>query len=301
MTTTRVVGLGVLAGSVALMTAGLLAAPAWAEETTCTGPLGAVTVDNLRVPPNATCTLTSTLVKGSVTVASGASLLAIGAHVVGNVQAENAASVIVGGWSRVGGNVQVKQGGAASVTGSTVTGDIQFDQNRGGLAANDNRVGGNIQIFGNSGGADVNRNTINGNLQCKENTPGPTGAGNVVGGDIEDQCRQMAPTPTTPPTAATPQPPQPAAPRAVSVTVKPVNRGGKLFVNVNPNKGHGYWAFRVQHLKKDGTWGTHKTTYRTSGSTETRTLNFKKGTYRVQVHAKYGYTGATSTPVTLHR
>jgi hypothetical protein len=41
---------------------------AWAEETTCRGSLGAVTVDNLRVPQNASCTLAGTKVKGTIKV-----------------------------------------------------------------------------------------------------------------------------------------------------------------------------------------------------------------------------------------
>ena len=37
---------------------------ALAEERQCSGSLGAVTVDNLRVPANATCTLTGTQIAG---------------------------------------------------------------------------------------------------------------------------------------------------------------------------------------------------------------------------------------------
>jgi hypothetical protein len=299
MSTSRTVRIAVLAGSAGLLASGLVATPSWAEEISCTGPLGAITVDNVRVPQNATCTLNGTVVQGTITVQAGAWLSATGVRVIGNVQAENAASVTVGG-SSVGGSVQVKQGASASVTGSTITGDIQYDQNGGGLAADDNRVGGNIQIVGNRGGAQVNRNTINGNLQCKENTPAPTGAGNVVDGSIEDQCRQMAPTTTPTVPGATPRPPVAAAPTAI-VKVKSVSRRGKLHVNVNPNKGAGYWTFRVQRLKKDGTWGTYAKTYRTSGRSETRTLNFKKGTYRVLVNPKYGHQGVTSVPVALRR
>lgn len=293
MGTSRTVRLAVIAGSASLLATGLVATPAWAEETSCTGRLGAVTVDNLRVPQRATCTLTGTVVKGTITVQAGASLVATGVRVIGNVQAENAARVVVGGSSRVGGSVQVKQGGAAAVTGSTVTGDIQYDKNRASLAANGNRVGGSIQIVGNVGRAQVNRNTIDGNLQCKENTPAPTGSGNVVGGNIEDQCKRMAPTP--PATV-------PAKPRPVAVVkVKPVSKRSKLHVNVDPNKGTGFWTFRVQRLRADGTWGTLSKTYRTKGRAETRTLNFKKGTYRVLVNPKYGYKGAASRPVALRK
>jgi len=39
--------------------------------------------------------------------------------------------------------------------------------------------------------------------------------------------------------------------------------------------------------------------YTTRGDRETRTLNLRKGTYRVKVQAKYGYRGTRSTPVEL--
>ncbi len=45
----------------------------------------------------------------------------------------------------------------------------------------------------------------------------------------------------------------------------------KLIVNVNPDKGSGYWTFRVQAQRTDSSWRTLKRTYRTQGSRETRT------------------------------
>jgi hypothetical protein len=162
-----------------------------AEERSCSGTLGKVTVDNLRVPQGATCTLKGTYVKGTVKVEAGASLTAVKVTVIGNVQAENARTVVVREGSRIGGSVQVKQGGSASVTGSQITADIQYDQQAGYLVANDNRVGGSIQVIGNDGGAEIFRNRVNGNLRCKENSPPPTGGRNVVGGNKEDQCRNF--------------------------------------------------------------------------------------------------------------
>lgn len=299
--TTRTIRAAVLAGCAALIGATFVATPAWADEVSCTGSLGAVTVDNLRVPQDAACTLTGTVVKGNITVQSRARLDAVGVRVVGNVQAENAASVVLRGSSQVGGNVQVKQGGSASVTQTAVTGDIQYDLNRGPLVADDNRVGGNIQIFENFGGATVNRNTVDGNLQCKENSPAPTGGGNVVRGSVEDQCRQMAPTPTTPGTPPAPGTQPGATAPTVTVKVKPVSKRGKLFVDVNPNRGKGHWTFRVERLSSDGTWQTLKKTHKTKGKKETRTINYKKGTYRAVVNAKYGYQGTTSAAVSLRR
>lgn len=75
----------------------------------------------------------------------------------------------------------------------------------------------------------------------------------------------------------------------------------KLLVNVDPDKASGYWTFRVQARRTDGSWRTLKQTYRTQGSRETRTINLPAGTYRVRVQPKYGYRSSTSAEVTLAR
>lgn len=90
----------------------------------------------------------------------------------------------------------------------------------------------------------------------------------------------------------------PPAPK-VRVAVTPVKHSGSLYVNVSPDMGRGYWKFKVQQQRRDGSWKTLKTTYKTQGSGETRTINKPKGTYRVVVEGKYGYTAATSDAVTL--
>jgi hypothetical protein len=168
------------------------AAPAaHAEETTCTGTIGAETHDNIRVPDGASCKLLGTFAQGTVYVETGASLTAVDVHVIGNVQAEGARSVIARAGSFVGGSIQVVQGGSARVIASDVGGDILFDENTAALLARRNDVGGNLQAFGNSGGVSIVRNVIDGNLQCKENNPAPTGGGNVVQGNKEDQCANL--------------------------------------------------------------------------------------------------------------
>jgi hypothetical protein len=182
--------IGSLAGLILLAVTGI-ATPAFSEERSCRGTLNAVTVDNLRVPQNATCRLNGTVVKGKIRVQRQATLVARRIRVVGDVQAENAKNVVVKASSRIGGSIQVKQGGAASVTSSRITGDIQYDANRRFLRANGNRVGGSIQIVGNAGGAQIVGNVVNGNLECKENRPAPTGSGNRVGGSKEDQCARF--------------------------------------------------------------------------------------------------------------
>ena len=162
-----------------------------AEERICRGTIGAATVDNLRVPQNARCTLNGTRVKGTIKVAGAATLNAYDVLVVGNVQGENAALVNVLDGSRIGGSVQVVQGGGGTVADSRVAGDILFDTERQMVRVLRSRIGGDVQAFQNRGGVEIRRNTIDGNLQCKANRPAPTGGGNIVGGNKEDQCSRL--------------------------------------------------------------------------------------------------------------
>lgn len=86
------------------------------------------------------------------------------------------------------------------------------------------------------------------------------------------------------------------------VTIKTIGARSKFRVDVNPNKGRGHWVFKVQRLNVDGaTWRTLPTSYKTLGSKETRTVNLRKGTYRVVVQPKYGMDSQTSAAVTLRR
>jgi hypothetical protein len=151
----------------------LVAAPnALAEETKCRGNLNGVTVDNLKVPTGATCTLNGTKVKGTIKVGRDATLVATNVKVVGNIQAENHTRVVVNGTTtKVGGSIQLVQGLSATIRNT--------------------RVNGDIQLFENEGAQVVSTNRINGNLQCKENDSAPTGGGNVVGGNAEDQCEDL--------------------------------------------------------------------------------------------------------------
>lgn len=182
----RLVAVAVVAGALLLP-----AGQATAEERVCRDTIGAVTVDNLRVPQGATCTLNGTYVKGTVKVKRGATLKAFGIRVIGNVQAENARNVVVREGSRIGGSVQVVQGGAAKILGNRINGDILFDDQDRALRANRNVVGGSLQAFQNTGGVEIRNNRIDGNLQCKENHPTPVGGGNIVHGTKEDQCRRL--------------------------------------------------------------------------------------------------------------
>jgi hypothetical protein len=182
-------GLAILAA--AAVTAMAVPQVAVAEERVCRGTIGAKTLDNIKVPSGATCTLKGTKAKGTIKVNKGARLEAIQVRVVGNVQGENARNVIVRKNSRVGGSVQVVQGKKAKVAYSNVNGDILYDDQSGEVIVRGNTVGGNVQAFQNTGGVRIRGNDIDGNLQCKDNKPAPTGGSNKVQGNKEDQCKKL--------------------------------------------------------------------------------------------------------------
>ena len=172
--------------------AGLLAPQtAAAEEKVCRGTIGAKTLDNVKVPQDATCTLKGTKVKGTIKVEEGARLEAVNVDVTGNVQGEGARNVIVRKGSAVDGSVQVVQGKRARVVNSTVNADVLYDEQSGRVVVRSSTVGGNVQAFQNSGEVVIRANDIDGNLQCKGNSPAPTGGNNDVQGNKEDQCKKL--------------------------------------------------------------------------------------------------------------
>lgn len=162
----------------------------FAEETRCTGTIGARTLDNIVVPAGRTCTLNGTRAKGNVVVLTGATLSASGVRVNGSIQAEGAKAVFINPGSIVGGNVQLKQGGRARIWQTRINGDLQLFTNDGPLSIRRNRVGGNLQADENTGGLVISLNVIAENLQCKQNNPRPTGSGNTAG-DKEGQCARL--------------------------------------------------------------------------------------------------------------
>jgi hypothetical protein len=166
-------------------------APPLSGNVTCVGlRIGAVELDSVIVPALASCTLEGTRLRGSLQVGAGATVQATDVQVTGNVQADGAASLLLGGSSSVGGAVQLKQGGAATVAGASITGDLQIDAMRGAVGASGNRIGGSLQAMGNRGGVTLTANVISGALQCKDNRPAPTGGGNVAS-TKQDQCRRL--------------------------------------------------------------------------------------------------------------
>jgi hypothetical protein len=166
---------------------------ALAEERVCRGTIGALTVDNVRVPSGETCTLNGTRVEGTIKVERGAKLFADGVRVKGNIQSEGFNTIRVSDNSRVVGSVQLNNGqssGVASIVSSRINGDLQFDSNAARIVARNNTVGANLQAVQNTGGVVLTGNTIAENLQCKQNNPPPTGGGNTAG-DKEGQCATL--------------------------------------------------------------------------------------------------------------
>jgi cytoskeletal protein CcmA (bactofilin family) len=179
-----------LAGVLALS---MMAPAALAEERVCQGTIGATTVDNLRVPSGAACTLNATKVKGTIKVENNATLYANGVRVIGNIQSEGFQQIAVKEGSRVGGSVQLENGqgdGIGKVLSTRINGDLQFFSNEAKMVARNNTVLGNLQAVQNTGGLVIAGNTIAENLQCKQNDPPPVGGGNKAG-DKEDQCAKL--------------------------------------------------------------------------------------------------------------
>lgn len=195
----------------------------------CNGSLGAVTVEQVFVPRNASCTLNGTRVRGDVKVARNGAVSAIGARIDGNIQAEDARAVntsantvvegdiqvkrlalatienttitgnlqveetgasLVASDTRVDGDLQVTKAASVALTRVAVRGDIQFVENREALRSTNATVRGNFQVVKNSGGVTLRDNRVSQVLECKENAPAPTGGGNVAG-EKKEQCRAL--------------------------------------------------------------------------------------------------------------
>ena len=184
---------GMMALAMGLAALLLAASAAQAEERVCRGTIGGATVDNLRVPQGASCTLNGTKVEGTVKVERSATLVANGIRVKGNVQSEGFEGITLRQGSRVVGSVQLEnglEGGAGRVLNSTVNGDVQFFSNGARMVARGNTILANLQANQNTGGLVIENNRISQNLQCQANTPPPTGGGNTAG-DKEDQCAAL--------------------------------------------------------------------------------------------------------------
>src|SRR4028118_1889955 len=100
---------GMLALMMGLAALLAVADTAQAAERTCRGTIGSATVDNLRVPQGASCTLNETKVEGTVKVERSATLVANTVRVKGNVQSEGFKNITLRQNSVVVGSVQLEK------------------------------------------------------------------------------------------------------------------------------------------------------------------------------------------------
>ena len=179
--------------AMAVLALAVFAQAAQAEERTCRGTIGSATVDNLRVPQGASCTLNGTKVEGTVKVERNATLVANTIRVKGNVQSEGFENITLRRNSVVVGSVQLENGldgGAGRVLNSRVNGDLQYFSNEARMIARGNTLLANFQANQNKGGLVIKNNKISENLQCQSNNPAPVGGGNTAG-DKEGQCGRL--------------------------------------------------------------------------------------------------------------
>ncbi len=165
--------------------------PALAADATCSGSLGAVTVGNLRVPANRSCTLTGTRVTGSITVETNAYLTATRATISGSIISNGGKVIKVTAGTTVGGSIQAKQGCSAKIDGARITRDLVVEADRAVVSLTNNTVGGNLVALRNTSSTWIAYNTIRGNLSCTGNIPAPGGRNNVVSGAKLDQCSRL--------------------------------------------------------------------------------------------------------------
>lgn len=210
--------------------------------------LGALRSGEIEVPAGQVCVLQGTRVEGNIKLNAGSVLDARDVTVVGNLQGDGAASVLLAGASSLTGSVQLKQGGGATLLGARIGGDIQVDDHFATLFAQGNQVGGNIQVIGNRGGVTLVDNRIVGNLQCKDNLPAPRGSGNLAASS-EDQCNAMQPAsgtapgePLNPPVAPLPPLAQPTLPAAAAaagsnVVCRDLSLDAQTYANVSVPSG----------------------------------------------------------------
>lgn len=179
--------------TMAVLALAVFAPAAQAEERVCRGTIGATTVDDLRVPQGASCTLNGTRVEGTVKVERNARLTANGIRVKGNVQSEGFKNIVLRRASVVVGSVQLENGlrdGSGRVLNTRINGDLQFFSNKARMIARGNTILANFQANQNTGGLVIENNRISENLQCQSNNPRPTGGGNTAG-DKEGQCARL--------------------------------------------------------------------------------------------------------------
>jgi hypothetical protein len=157
----------------------------------CNGVLGAITVDGLRVPSGATCTLNGTRVEGNAVVEGSGTLTTQSARIDGNLNAQSHARVSLLSGTTINGNIQITGGGPVRIVSIYSGGNLRLASNSQGHEISGSQINGNVDIVSNTGGVLISNNSINGNLACSGNVPLPSGSNNNVDGNTTGQCAAL--------------------------------------------------------------------------------------------------------------
>ena len=176
-----------IASGIALAAALAAAPAAVAGDIECRGSLTGAVAGNVIVPDDAVCTLTGTIIDGSITVKSRATLDAQGIETTGGIQAESPLHVLVQ-QSKIGNNLSVAKAGEPvlrrpsdshiRLLQNQIKGDIALKESESTMDVAGNTTGGSIQVEKNRGPIDISGNMIGNQIQCQDNAPPPTGSGN---------------------------------------------------------------------------------------------------------------------------
>lgn len=171
-----------------VLAAALVGAPsALAGDFVCTGGASGP-LDNVVVPPGATCNMSNANVEGNVKVFGSLNVFAP-TTIRGSIDGEPGHGFVrlFGGAILVHGNVQIKGSaagiGAGYLSGTQIRGNFQWEENTNSLVATGGTIGENVKAEKNTGGGSITGNTIGENLECKENFPAIVEFGNAIGGD----------------------------------------------------------------------------------------------------------------------
>jgi hypothetical protein len=88
--------------------------------------------------------------------------------------------------------------------------------------------------------------------------------------------------------------------RLPTANVATVAKQSKFVVDIDPNMGRKSWVFQVQRRGNDDVW-RDLGKYRTQGKRETRTINPRKGVYRIHVLPRFGFAETFSDTIYIER
>jgi hypothetical protein len=154
----------------------------------CNGVLGAITVERVRVPPGATCSLNGTIVEGDAIVEESGVLISQSARIHGDLDARNSAKIDLLSGTEINGNIHIMLSGSIRIVSIYAGSNLNLESNYQGHEISNSRIMGNVDIARNTGGVLISNNSIIGNLMCIGNEPPPIGNNNYVGGKATGQC-----------------------------------------------------------------------------------------------------------------